>query len=463
MLVILPRGFSNARRYIVDVILSEFLGLRFEVIERSDVDGVEIRDSGKILRIVDCFFSQAQHNWLSESSLPKLPLKIWKVSEELPEVNTVYENLPVIYGPASEDDQCLMISGLLIHLKFDIFGSIFFMLTRYEEAVRSEIDCHQRFPASSSVAFQENFIDRPIVNEYIEVLWACMLRLWPSLKRKNHSFKVKPTHDVDRPFALKGKSLGKLLLSFGADVLVRRNPRYALVKATQWLQVRRGRIEVDPYFVFDDMMDLSECYGLKSSFYFLADNTHPIYDGNYLLGSPEITGLLKKIHNRGHKIGLHGSYDSYISFKQLQKEFNFLLEICDQLGIKQNTWGARQHFLRWKTPDTFANLDKVGLDYDTTLSYSDHAGFRCGTCYEYTAFDVRKICKLNIKEKPLIVMECTVLDDRYMGISSQEDALHYVLTLKERCKKYNGNFIFLWHNTRYLDPKEREIIECLMK
>jgi len=29
----------------------------------------------------------------------------------------------------------------------------------------------------------------------------------------------------------------------------------------------------------------------------------------------------------------------------------------------------------------------AGMDYDSTLSYADRPGFRCGTCSEYPAFD----------------------------------------------------------------------------
>ena len=50
--------------------------------------------------------------------------------------------------------------------------------------------------------------------------------------------------------------------------------------------------------------------------------------------------------------------------------------------------GGRQHYLRWKSPDTWRILEKTGLKYDVTLSFADHEGFRCGICFPYKPFDV---------------------------------------------------------------------------
>ena len=57
------------------------------------------------------------------------------------------------------------------------------MLSRYEEYVDSSRDVHDRFPAKASLAYKEGFLDQPIINEYIELLFACMLCLWPNIKR----------------------------------------------------------------------------------------------------------------------------------------------------------------------------------------------------------------------------------------------------------------------------------------
>ncbi|MEA1048991.1 hypothetical protein U5801_04080 [Lamprobacter modestohalophilus] len=57
-----------------------------------------------------------------------------------------------------------------------------------------------------------------------------------------------------------------------------------------------------------------------------------------------------------------------------------LRRVPDDEGIDQPSLGGRQHFLRWETSATARLWDANGLDYDSTLSYADRPGFRCGTC-----------------------------------------------------------------------------------
>ena len=88
------------------------------------------------------------------------------------------DRLPIVYGRRLSNGSYLEISDSGIRLGVDVLGSAFFMLTRYEELVRSERDPRDRFPATMSLAYRERFLDRPIVNEYAEILWA--------LKRVGH-------------------------------------------------------------------------------------------------------------------------------------------------------------------------------------------------------------------------------------------------------------------------------------
>jgi hypothetical protein len=48
-------------------------------------------------------------------------------------------------------------------------------------------------------------------------------------------------------------------------------------------------------------------------------------------------------------------------------------------------------------------------------------------------------------------------------LGQTEQALDYILKLKDRCKLVDGNFVFLWHNTRYVDPSEYAMAEEILK
>jgi len=155
-------------------------------------------------------------------------------------------------------------------------------------------------------------------------------------------------------------------------------------------------------------------------------------------------------------------YSCHRDQAQTVKEFEILKYFCEKEGIQQTTWGGRQHVLRWETPTTFRNLDAADLDYDTSLSFADHAGFRCGTCYEYTVYDVVKRQQLKLRERPLIAMECSVIDERYMGLGTGEAAFEVFQQLKTTCQKFNGDFTLLWHNNRFVNPVEQELYRALL-
>ena len=123
--------------------------------------------------------------------------------------------------------------------------------------------------------------------------------------------------------------------------------------------------------------------------------------------------------------------------------------------------GGRQHFLQFQVPTTWRFWSENGLVYDSTLAFADHAGFRCGTCYEYPVFDLEKRTTMSLRERPLIVMDRTVVDDAYQGLGATQTALDYMLTLKNYCQKFRGDFVLLWHNQRFVDRKEREIYQIL--
>ena len=109
-------------------------------------------------------------------------------------------------------------------------------------------------------------------------------------------------------------------------------------------------------------------------------------------------------------------------------------------------------------------LNDIGLHYDESLGYADHSGFRCGVCYDYPAFNIVSRQKLNIIIRPLIVMECSVLDYDYMNLNIQTgEAFNKMVYFKNICESYNGNFTLLWHNDRLVKTKERQLFLQVLK
>lgn len=105
---------------------------------------------------------------------------------------------------------------------YDIVGLTYWMLARMEEIGREDLDKHQRFPATSSHAYKHGYLERPIVDEWLDILGQVIQRVWPQIELKKHSFEVKVSHDVDGPTRYAFQSPGRLIRTIGGDVLVRR-------------------------------------------------------------------------------------------------------------------------------------------------------------------------------------------------------------------------------------------------
>ena len=457
-----PPTYRAERRYILDVLLKGFLGFEYQAREeaRDDVRvSLQGDASGRELILADVLFQTPEDEWLALASLPSQPLDLWRVSEDSVDAKLVSSTVPIIYGARLPGGSYYEASGSKATLGVDVLGSAFYMLTRYEEVVKSDRDARERFPAEASLAYQEAFLDRPIVNEYLEVLWWALKRLWPGLRRKRQAFKVCLSHDVDRPRCT--KSLPRTLKGVVNDVMRRRYTVVAKRRIRSFARVRRGDPAADLCNTFDYILDLSEEYGLRSSFNFMTDRSAGIIDGNYSINEPWIRKLLRSISERGHEVGIHPSYNTFRSPELVRREFRILQEVAETEGIVQREWGGRQHYLRWEAPTTWQAWANSGLDYDATLSFADHIGFRCGFCHEYQVFNLRTSAVLKLREQPLIVMEASALRKRYMGLTF-EQAQREIVELKERCKLFDGEFTLLWHNTGLVDEHERELYRSIL-
>jgi len=347
-------------------------------------------------------------------------------------------------------------------IHFDILGLAYWMFARIEEIGRSELDEHERFAAKSSHALKNGYIERPIVDEWLHILAQVIQRQWPGIVLRLHSFRMLVSHDVDMPSRYAFRSPASFLRAMAGDLVVRKKIFDALLAPWVRLQSKQALHPRDPYNTFDYIMDVSEHHGLTSAFYVLCGQTDVSRDADYDIDHPAIRTLLRRISQRGHEIGLHLSYGAFKDPESIEREFSRLRSTCEKEGVRQTCWGSRMHYLRWAQPVTIRALDRAGITYDTTLTYADHAGFRCGTCFEYPAFDAQDNRQLAIIIRPLIAMECTVLEKRYMGICNISESINYFNGLLGTCKSVKGVFSILWHNTEFDITKNRIVYKKLM-
>jgi hypothetical protein len=433
-------NFLFEKKYIIDVLLGQFLGLKYHI-SISKIEDYHIRlENGNKLVIRDHFFSGFKESigFLNEENIPK---KVRFVKNEF----MVEMNIPVIYG-----DEELSINKGEIICGIDVFSSSFFMVTRWEEHVNKTRDIHGRFPAIASLAYRNRFLERPIVNEYVEMLWNMFLYLGCKQKRKEKKFRIFITHDVDQPFHTAMRS--PYHLAWRVAQYIRKNRvNLARKEFRDWVLVKMGRVG-DAYDTYDWIMDQVERFGIKSAFYFKATRETGKFDPSYDLSHPLVKSVIKKILRRGHEIGFHPGYYTANNREKWAEEWHNFKRHFSSIQIK----GGRQHFLRFHAPLTWRFWSDAGLEYDSSLSFADHAGFRCGVSYEYTTFDFIERKRLKVKEKPLLIMEKTLLKRNYMNLS-EEKFEDYVNKLRNTTKRYNGDFIVLWHTNNLIERHSKQL------
>ena len=348
----------------------------------------------------------------------------------------------------------------IIH--YDILGLTYWMLNRIEEIGRTDLDNHSRFPATASHAYKHGYLERPIVDEWLYILGQVIQYTWPALELKQHNFNMKISHDVDRPTRYGFRDAKGLLRAMGGDFL--RDKKLNVLWQAPYIRLTTKSClnKQDPYNTFDWIMDNSEAAGLVSAFYFICGGKHA-NDADYNIEHPVIRNLMRKIYARGHEIGLHPSYETYKKPELIKEELERLRIVCQEEGIQQQIWGGRMHYLRWQHPITLQAWNDAGLDYDSTLSYADRPGFRCGTCFEYLGFNPVTQEILKIRIRPLIAMECTIISSQYLGLGLTDNAQQKLINLKSTCEKVSGAFTILWHNSEIINDKQKYLLGAVLE
>ncbi|MCX7717028.1 MAG: polysaccharide deacetylase family protein [Candidatus Sumerlaeaceae bacterium] len=322
-----------------------------------------------------------------------------------------------------------------LRLDFDLLAAAFWFLTRYEEYVASvPADVHGRFLCAHSAA-PPDLYDLPLVNrlfEWLQKVYADALRLTPlAVVRLRGRPTVALTHDVDRLSKYRGRGGAQRALAelTRPQTSIRQAGHAALVVAG----MRR-----DPYDSFDDLFAVKDRTGAPSTWFFMAGGTSR-HDADYALTDPSIAQLMARVRSATDEIALHPSYDSFRDGPMIARQAEALRAVAGK-----PVRGVRQHYLRFKTPDTWHAQLCANARYDSTMAFADRAGFRCGWSGCFHPFDVEKRTELSLIEIPTIVMDMSL--SVYERLPA-EKAVERLAALLEASTTRGGCFVLLWHNT----------------
>lgn len=373
----------------------------------------------KVVIVPSGFFQSSVYG--TPESLPQLPLK-------------EIEGVPLLFGTPKEEyfEETWVIYA-------DIIASSYFLLSRYEEIQKRDIrDKHGRFPGKESLPYKAGFIHRPIVEEYGKLLrhWlrkACVRIPEPQPELQ----KIWLTHDVDAPFFCRS------LRNICRETLKGIGFRKAL-------KLYQGPLEKDPYYTFPWMLEqdslVKNRFGDRCHilFFLKAGGRHANDKPHYQVRSHDIQKLLHLFKKNKALLGLHSSYEAGI-YPDLIPEEKMRLEHDWKL---ENIHLNRHHYLASREPEDLTKLIKAGITDDFTMGYADVSGFRLGTCRPVKWINpmTRQLTSLTLH--PLSVMDCTLSESQYMGLSPDE-AYQYCAGLVREIRQHRGEIVWLWHNTSF--------------
>ena len=371
----------------------------------------------KVVIVPSNFFNNNIYG--TPQSMPSLPL------QEI-------EGIPFLYGTSKIEK---IENTIICHS--DLIASTYFLISRYEEYINptSNRDTHGRYIGKLSIPAKANFIHRPIIEEYGQLLRNLLeqtgITFTPIPQKINHIYL---THDVDSI-----TNYRRLRGLIGG--LLRRENINTILKSLI-------NINNDPAYTFPWILSQDNLLPTATKIYFIkaTRNATGFDRPAYNLTGKNFKHLIKEILKSTPNtiFGLHSSYKSGDSPDIIPDEQRLLQYVIENQQITT----SRHHYLRSLQPEDMESLIDAHITDDFTMGYADIAGFRLGTCRPVRFINPKTQRLTSLTLHPLTIMDCSLSEPHYMNLSYTQ-ALSYSQTLIEQIKKYNGDLYLLWHNTRF--------------
>ena len=156
-------------------------------------------------------------------------------------------------------------------------------------------------------------------------------------------------------------------------------------RANKWIATlkqweRYKRTNFDPMDSFDQIQELEDSHGFRSTFFFMSLRHGLSREGRrYGVKNPRVAEVAEKLLEGGWEIGLHADYHNHLSLSSLKEQKRRLEDV-----IQKQISGCRHHYLRVRFPDSWKIYAQAGFNYSSNMGWgSGFQGFRAGTCLPY--------------------------------------------------------------------------------
>lgn len=414
MILIYTHNISPRAQYTIDLVFGTVLGIAYRI--TNDSAEYVMSDLPKLAYTVENLNSGMfleSSNLLFEADMRK----------QRPVKTGEYKGFPIFFPCGSTS--CL---------PYDLFATVFYTATRYEEYVASDSDRHGRFVGETSLEYGHKLLQRPFLNELILDFSELLQKQFPALTFAKKTFAFLSTIDIDNVFAYAHKGLMRNVGGLAKDLLA-----FDFARVRERLAANANE-QKDPYNTFARINAMARETATRLQ-YFVLIGDYAAYDKNPHHANRGFRKVLQSLSVE-FPVGLHPSYRSGDDPALIAEEKRRLEAV-----IGKPVTSARCHFLRVRFPETYRAFLETGITDDYTMIYASQCGFRTGLCVPYRWFDLRRNEVTALTIHTSTVMEGTLRD--YNGLSPA-DAQHEALSLMEQVKHVGGEFISIFHNDSFV-------------
>lgn len=311
------------------------------------------------------------------------------------------------------------------HFDFDIFAASFYLLSRYEEYLPHTKDMYGRFAHENAIAFKEGFLNKPVINNWIQDLANAIQQKFPGFQPKLTAFSFIPTYDIDIAWSFKNKGLIRNVGGFLKSPSFNR------------LAVLAG-MQKDPFDCYEYLDELHRNYQLNPIYFFLVATSTGLYDKNISPYEHAMWQLMKR-HSKKYAVGIHPSWRSNEKPALFEKEKK-ILETIKNGAVKL----SRQHYIKMSLPDTYQNLYAAGITDEYSMGYGSINGFRASVASSFFWYNLKEEAVTKLRIHPFCFMDANAFyEQKQTAQQSLAEIMHYY----HECKNTNGQMITIFHNS----------------
>ena len=323
---------------------------------------------------------------------------------------------------------CFFACGEKSTVPYDIFSASFFLLSRYEEYLPHVKDSVGRFPVKESIAYQNKFLELPVVDLWAYKLLDFLKERFPDIEYEERKYDFTSIINVttSHAYAMRGlaRSIGGFFLDLG-------NFKFRSV-ADRFL-VLLG-VKKDPYDNFYELVDIHKKYPIKTMFFFQFAK-HSAHDKNISPNNNKFRYLIKSIADYSI-VSLSTSFLSSTDKSVLQEEKKRLSNL-----INRPISYSRLRYNRVSVPTTYRNLVETEFTDDFSMGYTHEIGFRAGTCTPFHFYDIN----MEVRQ-PLKVHPFAMHDYALVNFKKRDEIFEKMDRMYRLVKQVNGDFIIVFSN-----------------